>query len=51
MTPDPYDAAQDARSEALYEDDPCAEPTLEEIKEKGYFACKIDESAGMKETK
>ena len=46
MASDPYDALQDARSESRYEDDPQAEPTLEEVKEKVY-ACLIDESAGM----
>lgn len=33
MAADPYDAMQDARSEARYADDPNAEPTLAEVKD------------------
>ena len=33
MAADPYDALQDARSDARYEDDPRAEPDLSEVKE------------------
>ena len=48
-TTDTYDATQDARSEERYDDDPRAEPTLDEVKERGYFACSVDESAGLRE--
>lgn len=33
MNVDPYDAVQDARSEALYSDDPREEPDLSEVKD------------------
>jgi hypothetical protein len=43
---DLYDSARDARSEALYEDDPRAEPV--EAETEPVFACDVDESAGFR---
>lgn len=48
-TTDAYDATQDARSDERYEDDPSAEPGLEETKQHVYFPCVIDESAVLAE--
>jgi len=49
---DPYDALQDARSEARYEDDPQAEPDLCEVKERlaaqGGTEILADERAGFR---
>jgi hypothetical protein len=38
----------DARSEARYDDDPRAEPDLEETKREQHFACRVDESGGLR---
>jgi hypothetical protein len=46
--PDPFDAVQDARSEARYEDEPRAETELEETKREQHFACRVDESGGLR---
>lgn len=43
---DPYDGEQDARSEAMYEDDPRIEPRQGEI-DGVFFPCVVDESAGV----
>ncbi len=48
MSGDPYDAIQDARSEARYEEDPRAEPDLSEIKDRAYSSTVFAESASDK---
>ena len=54
MSSDPYDALQDARGEARYEDDPRAEPDLTEVKEKlaaqggDSFSWLSDDQAGFR---
>jgi hypothetical protein len=45
---DPFDAVQDARSEARYEDDPQAEPEQKPCDPGEVFACIVDESAGFR---
>lgn len=50
IAPDPFDAVLDARSEARYEDDPGAEPTLEDVKAARYLLdiSAVDESGGLR---
>ena len=46
IAPDPFDAVLDARSEARYEDDPRAEPDLEETKREAYFTLNTESDDG-----